>query len=409
MNLRSSVGPLFVDIHTLLTRSVLQIESSAELARAISSRSPSAVSPIRELRPPARERTLDLAVAPIELLLALGKATAVPSVAVTSLRVSSLWAVLRYLWAFEPSPPRAPMTLSHPTEHVVRHQRSVMSEQFGIALAAWLYETQIARGPAEIIDAEWAMTSPSWQNVLRLSQRQPRRWPDYFMFPRASRWPLAVVECKGNSGANGRSETEAQLADAIAQVVEPTLRGFNPRRIAFAAVTPRGARRIRVFGVESRRRGRPGRAVDSNKVAKRGFSGPDPSTPSWARLLAYAGAYEAALNVLLYGEGPVDNALGRVRVLDQEAIGTSVQMDSGAGVFRLFTGVLTPMFEAYRLGDRRMLASARTIGPANVDGEDKGIVYAAFSEPDFAEGDRATAVSSDGAVLSISSAHRQSQ
>jgi hypothetical protein len=165
---------------------------------------------VRELRPLGANRNIrNFDVAPIELLLALGKATAVPSVALASLRVSSIWAVLRYLWAFEPPGAGDRLRLSRASEQVVRHQRALLSEQFGIAVAAWLYETEIAGGPVEIIDAEWATTTPFWRPVL---SRQAGPWPDYLMFPRGRGARLTVVECKGNSGSpvEGRSKLSLQ-------------------------------------------------------------------------------------------------------------------------------------------------------------------------------------------------------
>lgn len=91
---------------------------------------------------------------PIELLLALGKATAVPGLPSTLLRASGPWAVLRYVWAFEP-PPATRLALSQWTREVRFHAQTLLSEHMGIAIAAHLLETRIIKGPGDFIDAEW--------------------------------------------------------------------------------------------------------------------------------------------------------------------------------------------------------------------------------------------------------------
>jgi hypothetical protein len=394
-----------VDLATLQTRRKLDVESSRDLADRVGWRTSLSLSPVAELRPvTSAESPRGFELEPIELLLALGKATAVPTVALASLRIGSLWAVLRYLWAYEAAAAGGPLTLSAATEQVVRHQRTVMSEQFGVAVAAWLYETQIAGGMAEIIDAEWAAGNPFWRQLLAPLPTRLGRWPDYLMYPRATGSPLAVIECKGNSGIHGRGDVEAQLAQGVEQASHPACQGFNPRRVAFCCVTPRGRRRLQAYAVEVRRRGRRGRPIDLPERGQLAHAG-DPAKVSWARMLAYAGAYETAFAVYSYGAGPHQPDLERMRVVEGEAIGTSAEVGDATEGVRIFTGVLAPFFDAYRRGDRRSLRGLRAlpaVGPGESDERDGYVSFSTADGDDAGRGDSVVAVSNDGAVLAVS-------
>jgi hypothetical protein len=175
----------------------------------------------------------------------------------------------------------------------------------------------------------------------------------------------------------GRGEIEAQLAEGLEQARRPACRGFNPRRMAFCAVTPRGSRRVRAYALELRRAG-PGRNIDSNQTRSKRVDRGDPAKISWARMLAYAGAYSTALSVFASREGPNDEGLQQIHLNDLEAVGTSLDVGDGTARVRVFTGLLTPFFHAYRLGDRRALTGLRAL-PARVKGKPlQGASYVAF-------------------------------
>lgn len=196
------------------------------------------VRPVPELMPLVSRRN----VRPLELLLALGKTTsALPGLGtsgaagvagLTALRTASRWAIMRYLWAF--SEHRPDLRLSALTDQVRFHQRTLLSEHFGIALAADVVEQLILDQPASVVDAD----AVSYDPVLgKEMQGLGSHKPDYFWYchedDRLSR--VVVVEAKGTSSASLRT-TIRQLARGVEQVLVPTqIPGIPMRRIVVGA------------------------------------------------------------------------------------------------------------------------------------------------------------------------------
>ncbi|WP_433120345.1 hypothetical protein [Micromonospora sp. CA-246542] len=229
-----------------------------------SMRSEADVRPVPELLPLTRRD----GVRPIEVLLALGKTTsALPGLAtagaagmagLTALRSASRWAILRYLWAF--SDGRPDLCLSDLTEQVRFHQRTILSEQFGIAIAADVVEQLILREPASVIDADAVAYDP----VLGISMSGLRSHkPDYFWYCHEGEQlsQVVVVEAKGTT--SGTRRTISQLARGVEQVLVPSrIPGVPTRRIVVGAGF-RG-RRICAYAVEV---GEPDVALRQDAVA----------------------------------------------------------------------------------------------------------------------------------------------
>ncbi|WP_426503090.1 hypothetical protein ACPPVO_36460 [Dactylosporangium sp. McL0621] len=180
-------------------------------------------------------------VRPQDLLLSLGKTTsALPGLGnagaaglagLTALRTASRWAIVRYLWAF--SDQRPELCLSALTDQVRQHQRSLLSEHFGIALATDVVEQSILRRPASVVDAD----AVSYDRFLARAMRDLQAHkPDYFWYrhEHGQLSEVMVVEAKGTS--SGRSHAIKQLARGVAQVLVPTnIAGVSMRRIVVGA------------------------------------------------------------------------------------------------------------------------------------------------------------------------------
>jgi len=176
-------------------------------------------------------------VPPLGLLLGLGRLTsALPGLhrigagglpGLSALRTASRWAVIRYLWAFADH--RPDLRLSDLTEEVRFHQRTLLSESFGIALAADLIERYILSGPTQVVDADAVHYDP----VLAIDMAAlASHKPDYFWYretgDRLSE--VVVVEVKGTT--SGRRRCIEQMARGVEQVLVPArIRGVKMRRI----------------------------------------------------------------------------------------------------------------------------------------------------------------------------------
>ncbi|GAA3780241.1 hypothetical protein GCM10022225_80630 [Plantactinospora mayteni] len=198
--------------------------------------------------------TLRKDVRPLEILLALGKTTsALPGLGtagaagmagLTALRTASRWAITRYLWAF--SDHRPDLCLSALTDQVRFHQRTILSEQFGIAIATDVVEQLILDKPASVVDAD----AVSYDPVLGISMSGLRSHkPDYFWYchedNRLSQ--VVVVEAKGTT--SGPRKTIGQLARGVEQVLVPSqIPGVPMRRIVVGAGFK--GRRICAYAVE---------------------------------------------------------------------------------------------------------------------------------------------------------------
>jgi hypothetical protein len=119
--------------------------------------------------------------------------------------LSSIWAYIRYIWAFDlpnPAVPFTPLRLSEAAQRIDFHQKAVLSDQIGIAMATLLFETEL-NAPLSS-DVSVAMNDPAWPiDTLNRSS------PDYLFF-NIDQTNLYVVECKG---------TQSSRSAALARIV----------------------------------------------------------------------------------------------------------------------------------------------------------------------------------------------
>lgn len=212
----------------LSTPGTYQVESTWKLAELVSevvfrkTRREVDVHPVPELE----DQVIIRSVRPMELLLGLGKTTsALPGLhmagtaglpGLTALRTASRWAIIRYLWAFAEA--RPDLRLSALTHQVRNHQRSLLSEHFGIAVATDLVEQLILTEPARVVDAD----AVSYDPVLGPSMGGlGSHKPDYFWYNMRGRnlTDVVVLEAKGNT--SGRRMSILQLARGVKQVLVP--------------------------------------------------------------------------------------------------------------------------------------------------------------------------------------------
>jgi hypothetical protein len=153
---------------------------------------------VAEFNPPAFEEFHI-----IELLHAPGEITTptVPNYA----DLSATWAMVRYIWAFD----RAlgaiaePLRLSTTARALDFHQKTLLSDQMGVAFAALIMNRRFAMPNA--VDVSIAVKDPAW-----CLHHESRRSPDYLFHRDPIQGPVFVVECKGNQTSFAESVHQLQ-------------------------------------------------------------------------------------------------------------------------------------------------------------------------------------------------------
>ena len=163
-------------------------------------------------------------ISPIRLLHRLGVITTpvIPNLA----DISSTWAIIRYLWAFELSDgtPNYPLRLSRAALGIDVHQKRLMSDQIGVGMAALVMESHFNAPRAA--DVAVALN----EQVLPVELTEATS-PDY-LFWNAQQTAYYVVECKGTRSS--RNTALEQLRRGTEQV--PSLRFTDGRQTPTALV-----------------------------------------------------------------------------------------------------------------------------------------------------------------------------
>jgi hypothetical protein len=233
----------------------------------------------------------DILLTPAYLLQRVGWVT---TPAVENLAdICSYWAYIRYLWAFKtPVNPGDKLRLSDVARSIDFHQKSLMSDQIGVGMAAVLMGDYLEAPIATDVDI--ALKNPVWQMT-----KDDDAAPDYLFFDE-SRTKLFVVECKGTQTT--RSASLRQLRRGTEQV--PTLKFKKrprPPSLVVATCLAKGGTRVLVLDP-------PGDDEDSGddrRLARRLSSREweiledarfleTATLVSEAKALAFAGAHELA-------------------------------------------------------------------------------------------------------------------
>jgi hypothetical protein len=183
-----------------------------------------------------------VSVRPIDLLRKLGTLTTPASGNMAKLSAS--WATLRYCWAIEPNTgsKRVPFRLSGDARRLDFHQKTLLSDEFGIAFAGLLIEREL--GTSEHADVSAVLRG---RNIkLPPGSLRTRRQPDYVMWGIAS--PYYIVECKGTQSS--RSQCITQMASGLGQVNSLSLLGPGRPVIKLVVGTQLLARGTQVYVVD---------------------------------------------------------------------------------------------------------------------------------------------------------------
>jgi hypothetical protein len=161
----------------------------------------------------------------IDLLRKIGYLTT-PSW-VNMAQLSASWATRRYFWAVADPGQGAPVVsdfrLSSDARAMDFHQKTLLSDEFGIGMAGLLVEDFFETD--SFSDVSVALGDPAmFQNIVQQGEAQP----DYLMWAEAGNTPYYLVECKGSQ--SDRNTSYDQLRRGLEQVRTIRL-GPGPRQL----------------------------------------------------------------------------------------------------------------------------------------------------------------------------------
>lgn len=180
-------------------------------------------------------------VRPIDLLRKIGEVTT-PR-AVNLARLSASWATRRYFWCIQEARPltaQSPFRLSPDARRMERHQKTLLSDEFGVGFAALLME-QLFHA-TNVVDMEFALADPV--QYFGVQANASRRRPDYLMW--APGGTVYVVECKGCQ--TSRAGALNQLRRGMEQVPTISIPGSAVPQLVIG--TYMAARATTVFVVD---------------------------------------------------------------------------------------------------------------------------------------------------------------
>ncbi len=144
----------------------------------------------------------------IEVLIHIGMVTRHPED--HGININTYWAFLRYMNCFKEG---ENFKLSKKWEDVDSHQKTILSDDFGMGFASYLltkYMDIIA-----IVDTGFFLKYlPSSLGVNKKSKKGPSKTPDFILLDRSG--DLHILECKGTQTSINR--LEKQLSDGKEQV-----------------------------------------------------------------------------------------------------------------------------------------------------------------------------------------------
>jgi hypothetical protein len=217
--------------------------------------------------------------------------------------ISSTWAYLRYLWAFDIPPAKTVnplLRLSEAARNIDFHQKGLLSDQIGVGMAAVLMGSYL--GAPLAADVSVAMDDPAWPIELQYDAS-----PDYLFF-NALQTELFVVECKGTQSS--RSSSLDQLRRGAEQV--PSLvftDGRVPSSLIVATCLSKRGTRILLLDPPGDDEDGGGSQERPKRVSQREWRIPNAERfartsrlISEAKLLSFAGAAESAVGKVLRAE-----------------------------------------------------------------------------------------------------------
>ena len=144
-------------------------------------------------------------------------------------RLSASWATRRYFWAIsEPVGQQPTLRLSDDARRMDFHQKTLLSDEFGIGMAGLLMENFFRAG--SFADISLALDDPAaYQGIQQDGDAQP----DFLMWGNEPDSPYYVVECKGTQTSKAMSHY--QMRRGLEQVPSVVL-GMGPREVVTVVV-----------------------------------------------------------------------------------------------------------------------------------------------------------------------------
>lgn len=370
------------------------------------------------------------AVMPMDLLHGLGRTTsALPGLSelgaaglpgLNALRLTCQWAIARYLWLFAAD--RRLLRLSGLTDEVRRHQRALLSEHLGIALATDLVERYLVGEDFRVVDAD----AVSYDRYLQeLAAELGVERPDYFWYALSgvAIRDLVIVEVKGAKD----SRLTDQLARGARQVSLPqALRGVRTRRVVIgASANPSGVivvKAVELLGPPSNRAETTAELLVADRASKlddnliasvqehtrdiptviaaEAATGPS-ETADDARLLTFAGKPQTAstLRSARLNSRSVLDGLETIDAFDRPWRGRSLTIPTATGPLTIHTATDEAVLQAAVTPSTASLRRTRPTGPP-LDRDERGLVPATVQGRRDAAAIATAAV--DGTLLAFS-------
>jgi hypothetical protein len=212
-------SPLEVNIES--SPSMVQRVAAAAASRAhLSPKTPAVYAPL------AGSQTIS--IRPIEFLRKVGELTTPKTINLS--RLSASWATRRYFWAIaDPganTQAAAPFKLSRDARSMDRHQKTLLSDEFGMGFAGIVAERLLSA--PEFVEVDYAISNP--QRFFGAKASTKRR-PDFLMWGNPN--ALFVVECKGSQTT--RASVVSQLRRGLEQLPSIQTDGVSQVALVIAA------------------------------------------------------------------------------------------------------------------------------------------------------------------------------
>jgi hypothetical protein len=177
-----------------------------------------------------------LQIRAIDLLRKIGELTTPSTVNLASLSAS--WATRRYFWAIDdPANQRRGLRfrLSQDARGIERHQKTLLSDEFGMGFAGLLVERLLST--TRFIDMDFALADP--QQYFDVQHVGPRR-PDFLLW--GTNTPVYVVECKGSQ--TNWNCVVSQLRRGMEQLPSINIPGYTSVALVVATYLDRSRTRV---------------------------------------------------------------------------------------------------------------------------------------------------------------------
>jgi hypothetical protein len=197
------------------SRIAKRVQEFADKGETIEVKNPATVPSLRQVP------TFNLR--PVDLLRKIGQLTTPSSLNMS--RFSASWATRRYFWAIEPGV--GDFRLSQDARQLDFHQKTLLSDEFGIGMAGFIMETYFQADGFSDVSA--ALADPTFG-----LQHQGDPQPDYIMWNRTT-GEYFVVECKGCQ--TNRSTALDQIRRAMEQLPTVSFRDTARTMISLVIAT----------------------------------------------------------------------------------------------------------------------------------------------------------------------------